>query len=59
MWRQNQELKAFKTIVILFITVTSYSQDRFSYNDKKKGQVSISWGWNRGIYTNSDISFGG
>ncbi|HET6994626.1 MAG TPA: hypothetical protein VFI06_06575 [Chitinophagaceae bacterium] len=43
----------------MFITVTSFSQDKFSYNDKKKGQLAISWGWNRGAYTNSNISFKG
>jgi hypothetical protein len=59
MMKQNHRLKIFKTIVILFITVTSFCQDNFSYNDKKKGQLAISWGWNRGAYTKSDISFKG
>jgi hypothetical protein len=56
---KNLRLRTLKTIIILFITVTSFGQDRFSYNDKKKGQLAVSWGWNRAAYTKSDISFKG
>jgi hypothetical protein len=55
----NNRLKIYKTIIILFISFTSFGQDRFSYSDKKKGQLAVSWGWNRGAYTKSDISFKG
>lgn len=46
-------------MVLLFVSFASFGQSRFSYNDKKKGQVIISWGWNRAAYTKSNISFKG
>lgn len=41
-------------------TTTLYSQqDHYSFNDKRKGQLAISWGWNRAAYTHSNIKFKG
>jgi len=51
-------IKVFKIFFLLFYATTSFAQDRF-YNDKKKGQLSVSWGWNRAAYTKSNISFKG
>ena len=48
-----------KTIVVLFISTTTFAQSPVTYNDKKKGQVSISWGWNRAAYTRSNITLKG
>ena len=53
------QLKIYKTIIVVFISFTSSAQKGLSYNDKKKGQLSISWGWNRDAYTKSTISFKG
>ena len=53
------QLKIYKTIIIVFISFTSSGQKGLSYSDKKKGQLSISWGWNRDAYTKSTISFKG
>jgi len=52
-------IKNFKIIFLLFYTTTSFAQSRSVYNDKKKGQLSISWGWNRDAYTKSTIHFKG
>ncbi len=52
-------IKNFKIIFLLFYTTASFAQSSRVYNDKKKGQLSISWGWNRDAYTKSNISFKG
>jgi hypothetical protein len=52
-------IKNFKIIFLLFYTTASFAQSRPVYNDKKKGQLSISWGWNRDAYTKSTIHFKG
>jgi hypothetical protein len=52
-------IKTFKLISLLFCTTISFAQERNNYNDKKKGQLSISWGWNRDAFTKSNISFKG
>ncbi|MBK5270977.1 MAG: hypothetical protein JJE22_08190 [Bacteroidia bacterium] len=51
--------KVFIIIIVLSTTVTSFCQYRYPYGDKKKGQLSISWGWNRAAYTKSNITFKG
>jgi len=55
----NSHLRTSVTLLVLLKTVTISAQGRYSYNDKKKGQIAISWGWNRAAYTHSDISFAG
>ena len=55
----NHRLRINKTLFVLLITVTSSAQGRYSYNDKKQGQLAISWGWNRAAYTHSNITFSG
>jgi len=47
------------TLIVLLIKFTSSAQSHYTYNDKKKGQFAISWGWNRAAYTHSNISFAG
>ena len=51
--------RACKTIIILFLSITCFCQDRSLYSDKKKGELTITWGWNRAAYTKSNISFKG
>ena len=48
-------IKISKTIVVLLVTLVSSGQKPSLYNDKKKGNLAISWGWNRAAYTNSNI----
>jgi hypothetical protein len=55
----RQVLRTFITIIVLFLSVTSYTQAPSFYNDKKKGQVYVSWGWNRGFYTKSNLHLKG
>jgi hypothetical protein len=52
-------LKTIKTIFVLFISVISSAQGRYLYSDTKKGQLTLSWGWNRDAYTHSNIRFAG
>jgi hypothetical protein len=52
-------IKKIKIVFLLFCATTSFAQDRSLYNDKKKGQVSVSWGWNRASYSKSNISLKG
>ena len=63
-WRYKRttldwQLKIYKTIIVVFISFNSSGQKGLSYSDKKRGQLSISWGWNRDAYTKSTISFKG
>ena len=53
------KIKIFKIIIVLFISSVSFGQERLSYSDKKKGQLSLSWGWNRAAYTKSNINLKG
>ncbi len=55
----RKQFEIIKTLIVLFIAVKSSGQDRSTYNDKKKGQITVSWGWNRGAYTRSNTSFKG
>ncbi|HMW66698.1 MAG TPA: hypothetical protein PKC82_07195 [Chitinophagaceae bacterium] len=53
-------LKAFKTLIVLNIAVITYGQTSNTfYSDKKKGQIYVSWGWNRGFYSKSNIHLRG
>ena len=51
-----------KKIMLLLLVVSSFA---FSQDDKpvattsKKGSFTVYWGWNRSMYTNSDITFKG
>lgn len=53
------QYKTILILIVLFTTTASYGQDKNSYSDKRKGQLSISWGWNRAAYTRSNIRFRG
>ena len=58
--KAGKRVVIFLILIFLSITITSYSQTgSHSYNDKRKGQVAVSWGWNRAAYTRSNISFKG
>lgn len=46
-------------IPVLLISITSFGQGRYSYSDTKKGQLTVSFGWNRAFYTKSNIDFKG
>ncbi|HMU45383.1 MAG TPA: hypothetical protein PKC72_03395 [Chitinophagaceae bacterium] len=50
--------KLLLLVIVLNTTITSFGQGRY-YNDKRKGQLTISWGWNRDAYTQSNINFKG
>ena len=52
-------IKIIKIVCLLLFVSTSFAQSSSRYNDKKKGQFSISWGWNRDAFTKSTISFKG
>ena len=45
--------------MIVFITTTSIAQTKSAFNDKRKGRVMVSWGWNRAAYSKSTIHFKG
>lgn len=50
----------FFTILAASPTVKSYSQEQLFFSKKQfKNQLYIYWGWNRGWYSKSDISFRG
>src|SRR5436190_5867235 len=51
--------KACNTMLVLFLTVTAFGQQRLFYTDKRKGQLILTWGWNRAAYTKCNISFKG
>ncbi|HSU28647.1 MAG TPA: hypothetical protein VLJ68_09720 [Chitinophagaceae bacterium] len=53
---QNQIL--FLIISLMMIHVSS-AQKKWVDPDKQKGHLSISWGWNRAVYTKSNIIFKG
>lgn len=47
-------------IVLSFITLSTFAQDKsLVWTPHKKGTFYIYWGWNRGAYTKSDITFTG
>ncbi len=47
-------------ITIFFLAgKIAFAQQKTFYNDHKKGQFFILWGWNRAYYTRSTISFKG
>lgn len=49
----------FKTLLVLILSVKTYGQKRKLPADTRKGTVAVSWGWNRGFYTHSNITFNG
>lgn len=57
-------MKRFKSPVLIAILIL-VAQAAFGQNESKtdktdqKGKLYVYWGWNRGWYTNSDISFSG
>lgn len=56
--------KIYLTLFFISLFAVSYSQEATNIEIKpkkvsKKGTVYMFWGWNRGIYTNSDIHFTG
>jgi hypothetical protein len=54
--------KEYLILLILgLVTFQSFAQDVAPSNEEKsnKGRFYIFWGWNRGYYTNSDITFTG
>lgn len=47
-------------LLLLFTTTVSFSQVQDSHGqDGRKGTISFYWGWNRGWFSNSDITFSG
>jgi len=51
-----------KLILIVFVSVTTltFSQEQKENTVKgNKGKMYVIWGWNRGSYSNSDITFKG
>lgn len=55
-------MKSFFTliVVLLVITSTSFAQEKPSQKEEvRKGTWYMYWGWNRGWFTNSDVSFKG
>ncbi len=51
----------FTTFALLLLTASfGFSQDQSTIKESsRKGSLYIYWGWNRGWYTNSDITFSG
>lgn len=45
--------------LIMMLMATGWSQSAARHSSTSKGSVYISWGWNRAIYTNSNIWFKG
>ena len=51
-------MKLFASILLLIISFTTFSQEE-TLTKSKKGSMYFYWGWNRGAYTKSDITFTG
>jgi hypothetical protein len=50
----------FSFLLLAGCFATSYAQEVFNHDDaKQKGKIYAYWGWNRGGYTQSNISFRG
>ncbi len=53
-------MKYLVLIFFLFLSFLSFSQDSLSVEKKhQKGKIYFYWGWNRSIYSHSDIQFTG
>ncbi len=54
-------MKLSITIVILFLTtISGFAQEKPEVEPKgNKGKIYFYWGWNRGAFSNSDITFSG
>jgi len=64
----KQDMDKYLVVFVWFVTSLSFSQEIYSeeeikrnFNDvpHNKGRMFASWGWNRGTFSNSDITFKG
>lgn len=53
-------MKSFFIISFLLLSTAGFAQETISVEAKhNKGKLSFYWGWNRALYSNSDIHFSG
>jgi hypothetical protein len=53
-------MRKISNVFFLFLGLSSFSQNtNFNDSGSNKGKITVYWGWNRGHFSNSDITFKG